>query len=151
MLLICPEKNTYTWPQAPAKIRPFPSCPRGDSGDKGKSKRAGKKTRPFRLSLAPTICPWVCEDVLKRKVRCKAIDGLWTAFLFGERVKKSGEGKEWEPVDKHFFEVIYGGSNGRNCLRAKISENKGRINMNSCPVKVTLKVKNLILIYTCYQ
>ena len=95
MLLICPEKNTYTRPQAPAKIRPFPSCPRGDSGDKGKSKRAGKKKRPFRLSLAPTIWHWLCVDVLKRKVRCKAIDGLWTAFLFGKRVKKSrGERRE---------------------------------------------------------
>ena len=63
MPLNCPEKNTYTRPQAPAKIRPFPSCPRGDSGDKGKSKGREKKTRPFRLSLAPTISPWVCEDV----------------------------------------------------------------------------------------
>ena len=47
--------------------------PGADSGDEGKSKRAekyGAKTflraifsRPFGLSLVPTICPWVSEDV----------------------------------------------------------------------------------------
>ena len=48
--------------------------PGADSGGEGKSKRAGKYDspsfsflraiffRPFRLSLAPTICPWVSED-----------------------------------------------------------------------------------------
>ena len=37
--------------------------PGADSGGEGKSKQAGKygtkDFRPFRLSLAPTICPWV--------------------------------------------------------------------------------------------
>ena len=69
---------------------PFPPIlgdPGADSGDEGKSKRAEKygtkkskerreelfspfftflRTiffRPFRISLAPTICPWVSEDV----------------------------------------------------------------------------------------
>ena len=48
-----------------------------DSGGKGKSKREKKENdaknyfslrhfyRLFRLSLAPTICPWVSEDVRK--------------------------------------------------------------------------------------
>ena len=50
--------------------------PGADSGGKGKSKRAKKKWREellslrhfyrlFRLSLAPTICPWVSEHVRK--------------------------------------------------------------------------------------
>ena len=50
--------------------------PGADSGGKGKSKREkkiGAKNyfslrhfyRLFRLSLAPTICPWVSEDVRK--------------------------------------------------------------------------------------
>ena len=129
MLLICPGKNTYTWPQAPAKIRPFPSCPRGDSGDKGKSKGREKKHARLDFPLPPLSAP-----------------GYARMFLFGERVKKSrGERRERVRACRQtFFKVIYGGSNGCNCLRAKIFENKGRINMNSCSVKVTLKVKNLI-------
>ena len=42
--------------------------PGADSGDQGKSKRA-EKFRPFRLSLAPIICPWVSED--GRGVNCR--------------------------------------------------------------------------------
>ena len=48
--------------------------PGADSGRNRKSKRAEKYGtkkskgnlffRPFRLSLAPTICPWVSEDGL---------------------------------------------------------------------------------------
>ena len=57
MLLICPEKNTYTRPQAPAKIRPFPSCPRGDSGDKGKSKGREKKHARLDFPLPPLSAP----------------------------------------------------------------------------------------------
>ena len=71
MLLICPGKNTYTWPQAPAKIRPFPSCPRGDSGDKGKSKGREKKHARLDFPLPPLSAP-----------------GYARMFLFGERVKK---------------------------------------------------------------
>ena len=49
--------------------------PGADSGSKGKSKRMQKKkwyeeTVPFsaiRLSLAPTICPWVSEDAGKEE------------------------------------------------------------------------------------
>ena len=58
--------------------------PGADSGGKGKTKRAEKKGakkskdrrsllfffffffRPFSLSLAPTICPWVSEDASTR-------------------------------------------------------------------------------------
>ena len=36
--------------------------PEADSGGEGKSKRA--VFGPFRLSLVPTICPWVSEDGL---------------------------------------------------------------------------------------
>ena len=41
--------------------------PGADKGGGGKSKRAEKYIwiyifRPFRLSLVPTICPWVSED-----------------------------------------------------------------------------------------
>ena len=32
-------------------------------GTRESLKGGKKKTRPFRLSLAPTISPWVCEDV----------------------------------------------------------------------------------------
>ena len=50
--------------------------PGADSGGKGKSKRAKKNDaknyfslghfyRLFRLSLAPTFCPWVSEDIRK--------------------------------------------------------------------------------------
>ena len=35
--------------------------PGADNGGERKSKRAGKYG-PFRLSFAPTICPWVSED-----------------------------------------------------------------------------------------
>ena len=40
--------------------------PGADSGGEGSSKRAGKYGT-FRLSLAPTICPWVSEDVVRRE------------------------------------------------------------------------------------
>ena len=149
MLLICPEKNTYTWPQAPAKIKPFPSCPRGDSGDKEKSRRAGKK-KHVRLDfpLPPLSAPGYARMFWRAWLGAKLLMACEQPFCSGKgwRNREEREGKEWEPVDKHFFEVIYGGSNGCNCLRAKISENKGRINMNSCPVKVTLKVENLIFL-----
>ena len=55
---------------------PILGDPGADSGGEGKSKRAEKYGtkkskeriffRPFRLSLAPTICSWVSEDALGR-------------------------------------------------------------------------------------
>ena len=55
--------------------------PGADSGGKGKTKRAEKMARrkvkngaiffrPFSLSLAPTICPWVSEDDPRSNPRC---------------------------------------------------------------------------------
>ena len=39
------------------------TIPGADSGGEGKSSRQFFP-RPFRLSLIPTICPWVCLDLL---------------------------------------------------------------------------------------
>ena len=57
------------YPFAPCKgiWIPILGDPGADSGDEGKSKRAGKCGtytffHPFRLSLAHFICPWVSED-----------------------------------------------------------------------------------------
>ena len=45
--------------------QPILGDPGGDSGGDGEAKRA--ENRPFRLSLAPTISPWVSEDEVIRK------------------------------------------------------------------------------------
>ena len=80
--------------------------PGADSGGKGKSKRAKKKNdaknyfslrhfyRLFRLSLAPTICPWVSEDVRKSDVswnfKMKMIFIKYFPFCWSEMLR------DWE-------------------------------------------------------
>ena len=80
--------------------------PGADSGGKGKSKRAKKKNdaknyfslrhfyRLFRLSLAPTICPWVSEDVRKSDLswnfKMKMIFIKYFPFCWSEMIR------DWE-------------------------------------------------------
>ena len=96
MLLNCPEKNTYTRPKAPAKIRPFPSCPRGDSGDKGKSKRAGKKKNArLDFPLPPLSAPGYARMFWSARLGAKLLMACEQPLCSGKGVKKSrGERRE---------------------------------------------------------
>ena len=80
-------------PDPPSSSRLILGDPGADSGGEGKSKSFLRAIVfcPFRLSLAPTICPWVSEDA--RASGARKLPRL---------VLKSGYG----PGYIHFFSVV---------------------------------------------
>ena len=72
LLLLVPEKHKFSGTnQKPERRRPFGTgpvrhCPQGLFSPFFTFLRA-TFSRPFRLSLASTICPWVSEDVVIQK------------------------------------------------------------------------------------